>query len=87
LDDKEILRSVSLYYLTRSFLSSVFIYFQNPSAFKTTYAKARTDAPLLFSGFQYNVAFWPQALVERVGNLVMYKSECLMSAIYLGDDT
>lgn len=75
MNDNEILRSVSLYYLTRSFLSSVYIYFQNPNAFKTSYTKALTDAPLLFSSFQYNIAFWPEALVERIGNLVMYKSE------------
>ncbi|KAI5460231.1 Alpha/Beta hydrolase protein [Mariannaea sp. PMI_226] len=74
LKSSEILLSTSIYYLTHSFLSSVYIYFQNPNGFKTTYTKARTDAPLLFSAFQYNIAFWPQALVEQVGNLVMYKN-------------
>lgn len=75
LNSTEILRSVSLYYLTHSFLSSTYIYFQNPNAFKSLYSKARTDAPLLFSAFQYNIAFWPKALVEKVGNLVLYKSK------------
>ncbi|OIW28330.1 alpha/beta-hydrolase [Coniochaeta ligniaria NRRL 30616] len=74
LNSNEILRSVSLYYLTRSFLSSVYIYFQNPHGFKSSYTKAQTDAPLLFSSFRYNVAFWPPALVEQVGNLVLYKN-------------
>lgn len=39
------------------------------------YTKARTDAPLLFSAFKYNVGFWPPALVARTGNLVLYNSE------------
>ncbi|KAI8622896.1 alpha/beta-hydrolase [Xylariaceae sp. FL1651] len=69
----EILRHVSFYYLTRSFVSSVYTYAQNPNAFKPTANKARTDAPLLFTNFQYNVGFWPKEFVEEVGNLVSYK--------------
>ncbi|KAL2835837.1 alpha/beta-hydrolase [Aspergillus pseudoustus] len=72
LTHNEILRSVSLYYLTKSFASSVLTYTQNPSGFATEYTKAHTDAPLLFSAFKYNVGFWPEALVARVGNLVLY---------------
>jgi pimeloyl-ACP methyl ester carboxylesterase len=53
--DSEILRSVSLYYLTRSFVSSVFTYAQNPSGFKNFYTKANTDAPMLFSAFKYKL--------------------------------
>ncbi|KAK9427189.1 Alpha/Beta hydrolase protein [Lipomyces doorenjongii] len=34
---------------------------------------AKTDAPLLYTSFNYNVGFWPKALVEEVGNLVYYK--------------
>ncbi|KAL6695663.1 Alpha/Beta hydrolase protein [Trichoderma pleuroticola] len=71
----EILRHVSLYYLSQSFISSVYIYYQNPNGFTTNYTKAKTDAPLLFSNFQYNVFFWPKALVETVGNLVDYSSQ------------
>ncbi|RDW85444.1 hypothetical protein BP5796_03769 [Coleophoma crateriformis] len=74
LDSNEILRSVSLYYLTRSFISSLYIYAQNPHAFATQYTKAHTNAPMLFSAFKYNVAFWPPALVEKVGNLVLYRN-------------
>ncbi|KAL6806356.1 alpha/beta-hydrolase [Trichoderma sp. SZMC 28013] len=74
LNHHEILLSTSLYYLTRSFLSSVYTYFQNQNGFKSVYTKAKTDAPLLFSAFQYNIAFWPQALVAKAGNLVMYKN-------------
>lgn len=79
LTHNEILRSVSLYYLTQSFLSSVFVYFQNPGGFHTTYTKADTDAPMLFSSFKYNVAFWPREFVAKVGNLVRYRSEYIRS--------
>ena len=70
----EILRSVSLYYLTKSFTSSVYIYYQNPNGFSTSYVKPDTDAPMLMSAFKYNVAFWPRKLAAMVGNLVYWKS-------------
>ena len=76
LTHNEILAAVSLYYLTKSFNSAGFIYYQNQNGFATNYTKAQTDAPLLFSSFKYNVAFWPPALVEKTGNLVVYNSEC-----------
>ncbi|PYH88720.1 alpha/beta-hydrolase [Aspergillus ellipticus CBS 707.79] len=69
-----ILTSVSLYYLTESFASSVVIYAQNPNGFSSVYSKATTDAPLLFSAFKYNVGFWPPALVAKAGNLVLYRN-------------
>ncbi|KAL6835728.1 Alpha/Beta hydrolase protein [Trichoderma sp. SZMC 28015] len=72
LTHNEILTSVSLYYLTKSFISSGFIYYQN--RFATNYTKAKTDAPLLFSSFKYNILFWPPALVRQTGNLVVYKN-------------
>jgi hypothetical protein len=56
-------------------MSAEYIYFQNPDGFKTTYTKAKTDAPMLFTTFKYNVAFWPRALVEKVGNLKVYRSK------------
>ncbi|KAK1749663.1 Alpha/Beta hydrolase protein [Echria macrotheca] len=74
LDHNEILRSVSLFYLTKSITSSAYIYAQNANAFKTQYTKANTDAPLLFSAFKYNVGFWPPAKVAQVGNLVEYRN-------------
>ncbi|KAJ6507190.1 Alpha/Beta hydrolase protein [Mycena vitilis] len=73
LNNTAILTSVSLYYLTDSFLSSVWIYGQNPNGFKAVYEKAPTDAPLLFSQYEYNVGFWPQEYVAKVGNLVSYQ--------------
>ncbi|RAH51141.1 epoxide hydrolase family protein [Aspergillus brunneoviolaceus CBS 621.78] len=74
LTHNEILRHVSLYYLTETFASSVVIYAQNPNGFSTVYSKAHTDAPLLFSAFKYNVGFWPPALVAQTGNLVLYRN-------------
>lgn len=78
LNNNEILREVSLYYLTESFVSSVYMYYQNPNNFTSHYTKAQTDAPLLFSDFKYNVYYWAKPVVEMVGNLVYYKCEwCL----------
>ncbi|KAJ6577917.1 Alpha/Beta hydrolase protein [Mycena capillaripes] len=68
LNNTAILTSVSLYYLTRSFLSSVWIYAQNASPWRTDYTKAPTDAPLLFSQFKYNLALWPEEYVAKTGN-------------------
>lgn len=51
------------------------MYAQNPDGFATEYTKAKTNAPLLYSSFKYNVGFWPKTLVEEVGNLVYYKCE------------
>ncbi|KAF7351957.1 Alpha/beta-hydrolase [Mycena venus] len=73
LNNTAILTSVSLYYLTQSFLSSVWIYAQNPTGFQTVYTKAATDAPLLFSQFEYNIGLWPKEYVAKLGNLVSYK--------------
>lgn len=75
LDHTELLAGVSLYYLTKSFVSSAFIYAQNQNGFRTEYTKATTDAPLFFSAFKYNLGFWPPAKVAQVGNLVQYKSK------------
>ncbi|KAJ7094243.1 Alpha/Beta hydrolase protein [Mycena crocata] len=68
-----ILTSVSLYYLTDSFLSALWIYAQNPDGFPEEYTKAPTDAPMLFSQFEYNIGFWPEEYAGRVGNLVSYR--------------
>jgi hypothetical protein len=79
LNNTTILTSVSLYYLTESFLSSVWIYAQNPDGLKTVYTKAPTDAPLLFSQYEYNTGLWPEEYVAKVGNLVSYKGVCFSS--------
>ncbi|KAJ7580721.1 Alpha/Beta hydrolase protein [Mycena floridula] len=71
--DSDILTTVSLYSLSKAFLSSVYIYAQNPNGFKATYTKAPTDAPMLFSNYKWNVGYWPKEFVAKVGNLVVYK--------------
>ncbi|KAJ6564770.1 Alpha/Beta hydrolase protein [Mycena capillaripes] len=73
LDNTAILTSVSLYYLTDSFLSALWMYAQNANGFPEVYTKAPTDAPMLFSQFGYNVGFWPQEYISQIGNLVSYK--------------
>ncbi|USW48953.1 Putative alpha/Beta hydrolase [Septoria linicola] len=55
------------------------MYYQKPNGprgpgFRSEYTKAKTDAPMLFSAFKYNIGFWPPALVARVGNLVSYRN-------------
>ncbi|KAJ7347517.1 Alpha/Beta hydrolase protein [Mycena albidolilacea] len=73
LNSTAILTLISLYYLTDSFLSSLWIYVANPEAFSSVYSnKASTDAPMLFSQYKYNVAYWPEEFVAKVGNLVSY---------------
>ncbi|KAJ7789456.1 Alpha/Beta hydrolase protein [Mycena olivaceomarginata] len=68
-----ILTSVSLYYLTETFLSSVWQYTRNANVFRTNYTKPATDAPMFFTLLEYNIGFWPREYVEKVGNLVSYK--------------
>ncbi|KAJ7646784.1 Alpha/Beta hydrolase protein [Roridomyces roridus] len=74
LNTTAILTSVSLYALTSSFLTSVWIYASNPNGFSTTYSQAPTDAPMLFSQFEYNIIFYPEEYVKQTTkNLVSYK--------------
>ncbi|KAJ7646759.1 Alpha/Beta hydrolase protein [Roridomyces roridus] len=63
-----ILTAVSLYYLTSTFLSSIWIYGSNPAVFRTEYTPAPTDAPFLFSQFEYNSGLWPEEYVANVTN-------------------
>jgi hypothetical protein len=76
LTHNEILRSISLYYLTDSFMPSVYMYAQDPELpFREgIYRRARTDAPMLVSFFKYTVGFWPEDVLRMMGNLVMYRS-------------
>ncbi|KAJ7788176.1 hypothetical protein B0H14DRAFT_2949537 [Mycena olivaceomarginata] len=56
---------VSLYYLTQTFQSSVWLYAQNPNTFSPNYVKPATDAPLVFSLFEFDIMLWPGEYVER----------------------
>ncbi|EIN09123.1 alpha/beta-hydrolase [Punctularia strigosozonata HHB-11173 SS5] len=66
LTDTAILTEISLYYLSKSFLTSVWIYSQN--TFVPSYDVPHPSTPMGFSAFRYNSG-WPRAYVERVGNL------------------
>ncbi|KAJ2986348.1 hypothetical protein NUW58_g5072 [Xylaria curta] len=68
--DNEILRTISLIYLSGSATSAGYIYQQNIGTFNQEYTKADNDAPLLFSGFPYNNGAWPDALLAMLGNHV-----------------
>ncbi|KAJ7580643.1 Alpha/Beta hydrolase protein [Mycena floridula] len=71
--DSDIFTAVSLFFLSKTFLSSVYIYAQNPNGTSTTYTKAPTDRPMLFSQYKWNAFYWPKEFVAKVGNLVVYK--------------
>jgi hypothetical protein len=73
LNDTAILTEVSLYYLSKSFLSSIWIYSQN--GFYPSYDVPKPSTPLGFSAFRFNIG-WPRAFVERVGNLTFYNGTC-----------
>ncbi|KAJ7646786.1 Alpha/Beta hydrolase protein [Roridomyces roridus] len=73
LSNTPILTSVSLYFLTSSFYSSIWIYEQNQNPLSTVYSKPPTDAPLFFSMFAYNQDYWPEEKVREVGNLISYE--------------
>ena len=86
LDHNEILRIFSLFYLAQSFTSAVFIYYQNPNVVRTSYIGAKTNAPLLFSSSKYNIFFYPGPMVEKVGNLVYYNSNCSDPSLFREKD-
>ncbi|KAJ7761029.1 Alpha/Beta hydrolase protein [Mycena metata] len=65
LDHTAILTAVSLYYLADSFLSSIWIYEQNSNVLNPVYGKGPTDAPLLFSQYEYSIGFWPEQYCRK----------------------
>jgi hypothetical protein len=68
--DNTILTSVSLYYLTCTFLSSVWIY--SRGSFSRDYNVTRPSTPMGFSAFRWDTAQWPREFVAKVGNLTVY---------------
>lgn len=64
---------VSIYYLTQTILSSTWIY--TVGSFDTNYNVTRPSAPMAYSAFKYNVAHWPKAYIEKVGNLTYYEGK------------
>ncbi|KAF8516433.1 Alpha/Beta hydrolase protein [Hysterangium stoloniferum] len=69
-----ILTTVSLYYLTGSFPTSLYIYAQN-SGFSPGDVKAITPKPFGYSSFQWEGIFsrHPKSFIDALGNLTYYK--------------
>ncbi|KAJ7607892.1 Alpha/Beta hydrolase protein [Roridomyces roridus] len=73
LTNTAILTSISLFYLTDTFYSSIYIYEQNPTPLHTVYAPPATDAPMFFSQFEFSPLYWPEEYIAKTGNLISYK--------------
>jgi hypothetical protein len=73
LTNTTILDSVSVYFLTQTFLSAEWMY--SRASLKKNYPIERPTAPMGYSAFRYNIAQWPRALVEKVGNLTVYQGK------------
>ncbi|EIN09170.1 alpha/beta-hydrolase [Punctularia strigosozonata HHB-11173 SS5] len=69
LTNTAILTEILLYYLTKSFLSSIWIYLQQ--TFSPSYDVPKPSTPLGYSAFRYNI-IWPRAYVEKVANVTFY---------------
>ncbi|KAJ7054186.1 Alpha/Beta hydrolase protein [Mycena amicta] len=75
LNSTTLLTMVSLYYLTKTFQSSVWVYAQNPNTFSADYVAPLTDAPLGFSVFEYDLMLWPKEYVNRATNNLAFYNE------------
>jgi hypothetical protein len=71
--DDTILTSVSLYYLSRTFLSGAWIYTR--AVLFTDYNVTHPATPMGFSAFRYNMYQWPKQLIAQVGNLTVYRGK------------
>lgn len=69
LNNNTILTSVSLYHLSRTFETSVNIYYQNPAG---PAGPAATDVPMGFAGYRYEIQYYPEFYMKEIGNLVYY---------------
>ncbi|KAJ1305143.1 hypothetical protein OPQ81_000179 [Rhizoctonia solani] len=72
LDDNTIMTSVSLYYLTGTFETSINTYYQNPKEFAPGMRHATNNIPMGFASYRYEAQYFPQFYVAQVGNLVYY---------------
>ncbi|KAM3448620.1 hypothetical protein MY3296_007653 [Beauveria thailandica] len=75
LTHNEILRSVSLTFLTGTFLSQIYTYAQDTDLpyVKGLINRAHTDAPMFVTFFRYSIGFWPKEVLRIMGNLVQYR--------------
>ncbi|QRW20693.1 epoxide hydrolase [Rhizoctonia solani] len=74
LDNNTILTSVSLYYLTRTFETTVNVYYQNQGQFTAVSRHAVNRVPMGFADYRYELQYYPEFYLQQVGNLV-YHSE------------
>lgn len=72
LTSRDVLTGVSLYYLTRTFLSSIFEYAHNPADYQPP-RKANTTAPLGYGHFKWDTGHWPRYYIAQFSNLVFYR--------------
>ncbi|KAG8693727.1 hypothetical protein FRC08_008938 [Ceratobasidium sp. 394] len=67
-----ILTAISIYHLTGTFETSVNIYFQNPNVLSPTMLHASTNVPMGFAAHRYDVQYYPEFYVSKIGNFVYY---------------
>ncbi|CAE6448851.1 unnamed protein product [Rhizoctonia solani] len=72
LNNNTIITSVSLYYLSRTFETSVNTYYQNPNEFPSVMRRAANDIPMGFASYRYEAQYYPQFYLSQIGNLVYY---------------
>ncbi|QRW23125.1 epoxide hydrolase [Rhizoctonia solani] len=67
-----ILTEVSIYYLTGTFETAGNTYYQNSAGFSTNLLHAKTNVPMGFASYYFDIAYYPPFYVAKVGNLVYY---------------
>ncbi|KDN34428.1 hypothetical protein RSAG8_12490, partial [Rhizoctonia solani AG-8 WAC10335] len=72
LNNNTILTSVSLYYLTRTFETTVNVYYQNP--FEPGMQHAANRVPMGVSEYRYEIQYYPEFYLQEVGNLVFHSA-------------
>ncbi|CAE6378117.1 unnamed protein product [Rhizoctonia solani] len=73
LDNNTIMTTVSLYFLTRTFETSINTYYQNPKEFTpSVMRRATNNIPMGFASYKYEAQYFPQFYLAQVGNLVYY---------------
>ncbi|ELU36106.1 hypothetical protein AG1IA_09864 [Rhizoctonia solani AG-1 IA] len=68
--DNPIGQLVSIYYLTGTFETAGNTYYQNPAGFSTNLLHAKTNVPMGFASYYFDIAYYPPFYVAKVGNLV-----------------
>ncbi|EJD54399.1 alpha/beta-hydrolase [Auricularia subglabra TFB-10046 SS5] len=68
-----ILTNASIYFLTQSFLPSVYEYAHNAAAALPELRKARNSAPLGYGAYKWDTGQYPRYFAEKFGNLVFYR--------------